>query len=129
MNEHGQAGGSPGDLARQLASAWSSMSGEEQREAAATLTQAGFTSALDPASMAPAPAAGQGGVEELTQRLQELSAMLSPEERNQVESRLRESGMFRLPSGIGGSFALSAADSEFFLEFFEAQLVVVLVGG
>ncbi len=129
MEEHGQAGGSPVDLARQLASAWGSMSGDEQRQAAATLTQAGFASAMDPASMAPAPQAGQGGVEELTRRLQELSAMLSPEERNQVESRLRESGMFRLPSGSGGSFSLSAADSEFFREFFEAQPGVELDGG
>jgi len=122
--EHGGSGQSPVELARSLAGAWSNLSGEDRRACAAALKEGGVKTEAEPASMAPAPGAGDGGVEELSRRLAELSAVLSPDERATLESKLRKSGVFKMPSGSGsqsGSWTLKAAHSDFFREFFASQ--------
>lgn len=116
-----QSGDSPVALAKKLAAAWGSMSSADRREASAALSAGGVSTQVEPASMAPAPAAGEGGVEELTRRLEELSAILSPDERATLESKLRKSGIFKLPSGSGGSWTVPATNSDFFKEFFASQ--------
>lgn len=117
----------PVALAHHLATLWGGMSAEERKACTTALRQGGVFSEPDPSPprAAPAAGAGLGGVSELTQRLEELSAMLTPEERAQLETKLKQSGFFRLPSDSGGSggssWKVPATQSDFFREFFASQ--------
>lgn len=124
-NDHDEpAQNQPIAKARELAQTWLGLSEEERRACAEALREGGVfeQDQVQPAPAAPAAGAGLGGVSELTQRLEQLSAMLTPEERAQLETKLKQSGFFKLPSDSGGSsWKVPATQSDFFREFFSSQ--------
>lgn len=127
QDDQHDAAGQPLAMAQQLAGAWGTLTREERQACADALREAGVLDdePAPPMRAAPARGAGLGGVSELTQRLEELSAMLTPDERAQLETKLKQSGFFRLPSDSGGSggssWKVPATHSDFFREFFATQ--------